>query len=148
MNNGLNLDGSAAFLETLMKRVLNPMISDLAKEARQPVEAKVVVSFRSEIAERTLSADASRGAIAAAGEIRVLVYEPNPNDYSFVAAAKFSGLSTKTGQVEFQVRGRLWIDEDRGSYEATRHLKLNAEGTWGQEFHFSRLEPDGERGNH
>lgn len=131
-----DMDVPSALLDALMDSVIQPIVLELAQEAKQPIGVKVVTCFRGGCAERKLNVQAGEGKDAADGEIRVLLKESGQNDFGFAIEAILRGLSPGTGFSGFSLRGKLKLDEGRRSSQVTGRSNRYNVWSWSKDFRF------------
>lgn len=129
-------DVPSAVLDALVGSVIQPIVLELAQEAKQPISVKVVTCFRGGCAEQPLNVQAGEGKDAADGEIRVLLKESGQNDFGFAVEAILRGLSPGTGFSGFSLRGKLRSDEGRHSSRLTERSNRYNVWSWSKDFRF------------
>lgn len=127
------MESSSDVADALLTSVLQPVLSDLAREAQQPIAVKVLLRFQAESAERSLNVDAGEGNSTATGEIRVVV-KTGQEGFRFDAEAILVGLSPGTGFSGFYLKGTLKLHEGKPVSKLTGRSNRYNVSEWSRAF--------------
>ena len=133
---GQGLSQVKLLLDAVVGLTMQPIIRELANEAKQPIRVKVVASHKGDFAEQEIVTDAWSADEIASGEIRVLVRESGQNNFGIAAEAIIKGISPGSGFSGFSVKGKLKLGEGQPSIKISARTNRYNVWEWSKDFRF------------